>query len=103
MSVLYHVLNCILPCVYVCALIFNVCHLLLTLQYIEEESESSVFDCRFSPDGLTFAATDALGHVILFGFGDKWTYRKVTKNFKVAVKVCIYLVFTVYLSYIYNN
>ena len=38
-----------------------------------------MFDCHFSPDGLTFAATDALGHVILFGFGDKRRYRKVIK------------------------
>ena len=67
------------PCMYI--VLHKKCVLSCILQYIEEESESSVFDCRFSPDGLTFAATDALGHVILFGFGDKWAYRKVTKNF----------------------
>jgi len=31
-------------------------------------------------DGLSFAATDALGHVILFGFGDDQPYQKVRVN-----------------------
>ncbi|XP_065906501.1 bromodomain and WD repeat-containing protein 3-like isoform X2 [Dysidea avara] len=44
--------------------------------YEEEEGESSVFECRFSMDGLSFAATDALGHLILFGFGDDQPYQK---------------------------
>ena len=36
-----------------------------------------MFECRFSMDGLSFAATDALGHLILFGFGDDQPYQKV--------------------------
>jgi len=33
-------------------------------------------------DGLSFAATDALGHVILFGFGDDQPYQQVRVSVK---------------------
>ena len=46
-----------------------------------------MFECQFSMDGLSFAATDALGHVILFGFGDDQPYQQVRVNVKYTLLV----------------
>ena len=36
-----------------------------------------VFDCKFSPDGLTCAAVDSYGFLTIMGFGSNQLYKKV--------------------------
>ena len=38
---------------------------------IEGQGHGAVFDCKFSPEGDFFAATDSHGHLSLFGWGPK--------------------------------
>ena len=44
---------------------------------IEGQGHGAVFDCKFSPDGYNFAATDSHGHLLFFGFGANDKYKKV--------------------------
>ncbi|CAG7723230.1 unnamed protein product [Allacma fusca] len=39
--------------------------------HIEGHGNGSIFDCKLAPDGLGFVATDALGHLLIFGTEDK--------------------------------
>ena len=41
-----------------------------------------MFDCKCSPDGQHFAATDSHGHLLIFGFGSSSKYDKVRLNQK---------------------
>jgi len=43
----------------------------------EEGFPASIFDCRFSPDGLMCAAVDMNGYLTLMGFGSSDQYDKV--------------------------
>ena len=44
---------------------------------IEGQGHGAVFDCKCSPDGQHFAATDSHGHLLIFGFGSSSKYDKV--------------------------
>ena len=44
---------------------------------IEGQGHGAVFDCKFSPDGHTLAATDSHGHLLLMGFGNNDRCKKV--------------------------
>lgn len=44
----------------------------------EDGKEASIFDCRFSPDGLMCAAVDVNGYLTLMGFGSSENYDKVS-------------------------
>ena len=46
------------------------------LQY-EEEGVPCIFDCKWSPDGLTCAAADSFGYMTIFGFGSSTPYEQV--------------------------
>ena len=47
--------------------------------YLEgTEGPECVFDCKFSPDGLTCAAVDSYGFLTIFGFGSDEPYNKVS-------------------------
>lgn len=41
---------------------------------IEGQGHACIYDCKFSPDGLMFAATDSHGHLSLYGFGSAQPY-----------------------------
>ena len=43
----------------------------------EDGNLASIFDCRFSPDGLMCAAVDMNGYLTLMGFGSSKEYDKV--------------------------
>ena len=43
----------------------------------DDDSPASIFDCRFSPDGLMCAAVDMNGFLTLMGFGSSDQYDKV--------------------------
>ncbi|KAG8189872.1 hypothetical protein JTE90_023378 [Oedothorax gibbosus] len=47
---------------------------------IEGQGHGAVFDCKFSPDGLSFASTDSHGHLSIFGFGSVDRYKKVPEE-----------------------
>lgn len=47
---------------------------------IEGQGHGAVFDCKCSPDGQHFAATDSHGHLLIFGFGSSSKYDKVSEN-----------------------
>lgn len=44
----------------------------------EDGSPASIFDCKFSPDGLMCAAVDSYGFLSLLGFGSNEDYKKVS-------------------------
>ncbi|KAK3098508.1 hypothetical protein FSP39_020204 [Pinctada imbricata] len=44
---------------------------------IEGQGHGAVFDCKWCPDGLSFAATDSHGHLLMFGFGSNEKFRKI--------------------------
>ncbi|KAL0967139.1 hypothetical protein UPYG_G00248290 [Umbra pygmaea] len=44
---------------------------------IEGQGHGAVFDCKCSPDGQHFAATDSHGHLLIFGFGSSSKYDKI--------------------------
>lgn len=46
---------------------------------IEGQGHGAVFDCKFSPDGQSFAATDSHGYLSLFGFGSNEKHDMVRK------------------------
>lgn len=43
----------------------------------EDGNQASIFDCRFSPDGLMCAAVDMNGYLTLMGLGSSEEYDKV--------------------------
>lgn len=45
---------------------------------IEGQGHGAIFDCKFSPDGQSFSATDAYGQILIFGFGSSDKYKKVS-------------------------
>ncbi|KAJ3605895.1 hypothetical protein NHX12_027938, partial [Muraenolepis orangiensis] len=45
---------------------------------IEGQGHGAVFDCKCSPDGQHFAATDSHGHLLIFGFGSSSKYDKIS-------------------------
>ncbi|XP_078699475.1 bromodomain and WD repeat-containing protein 3-like isoform X1 [Branchiostoma floridae x Branchiostoma belcheri] len=47
---------------------------------IEGQGHGAVFDCKFSPTGMHFAATDSHGHLLIFGFGSKEPYSKIPEE-----------------------
>ncbi|RUS86356.1 hypothetical protein EGW08_005874, partial [Elysia chlorotica] len=47
---------------------------------IEGQGHGAVFDCKFSPDGLTLAATDSHGHLLLMGFGNNERCKKIPQQ-----------------------
>ncbi|XP_052086696.1 bromodomain and WD repeat-containing protein 3-like isoform X1 [Mytilus californianus] len=47
---------------------------------IEGQGHGSMFDCKFSPDGLSFAATDSHGHMLNFGFGGSEIHKKIPQE-----------------------
>ena len=51
----------------------------VTISYIQIEGQGhgAVFDCKFSPDGTSFAATDSHGHLMIYGFGSNEKHKKV--------------------------
>uniref|UniRef100_A0A673B7T2 PH-interacting protein n=1 Tax=Sphaeramia orbicularis TaxID=375764 RepID=A0A673B7T2_9TELE len=44
---------------------------------IEGQGHGALFDCKCSPDGQHFAATDSHGHLLIFGFGSSSKYDKI--------------------------
>jgi len=42
---------------------------------IEGQGHGAVFDCKWSPDGQSFAATDSHGYLLYFGFGSNDRYE----------------------------
>uniref|UniRef100_A0A3B4ATP0 PH-interacting protein n=1 Tax=Periophthalmus magnuspinnatus TaxID=409849 RepID=A0A3B4ATP0_9GOBI len=44
---------------------------------IEGQGHGALFDCKCSPDGQHFAATDSHGHLLMFGFGSSSKYDKI--------------------------
>ena len=44
---------------------------------LEGQGHGAIFDCKFSPDGLQFSATDSHGHLLIFGFGSDERYQQV--------------------------
>ena len=44
---------------------------------MEGQGFSSVFDCKWSPDGLSIAATDAYGHIIILGHGNQKPFDEI--------------------------
>ena len=44
---------------------------------LEGQGHGAIFDCKFSPDGQMFGATDSHGHLLLFGFGSNERYNRV--------------------------
>ena len=53
---------------------------------IEGQGHGAVFDCKFSPDGTYFAATDSHGHLMIYGFGSNEKYKKVCEMSPAPVK-----------------
>lgn len=49
----------------------------LFFNLLEGQGHGSIFDCKFSPNGLQFVATDSHGHLIIFGFGSDELYQRV--------------------------
>nr|XP_022292305.1 bromodomain and WD repeat-containing protein 3-like isoform X1 [Crassostrea virginica] len=47
---------------------------------IEGQGHGAVFDCKFSLDGLSYAATDSHGHLLLFGFGSNEKHKKIPEE-----------------------
>lgn len=47
---------------------------------IEGQGHGAVFDCKFTPDGQSFACTDSHGHLLIFGFGSSRPFEKVKMN-----------------------
>ena len=47
----------------------------LTTVQIEGQGHGAVFDCKWSPDGQRFAATDSHGYLLHFGFGSNDRYK----------------------------
>ncbi|XP_062620168.1 bromodomain and WD repeat-containing protein 3-like isoform X2 [Saccostrea cucullata] len=47
---------------------------------IEGQGHGAVFDIKFAPDGLSFAATDSHGHLLLFGFGSNEKHKQVPEE-----------------------
>ncbi|XP_063757766.1 PH-interacting protein isoform X2 [Eleginops maclovinus] len=45
---------------------------------IEGQGHGALFDCKCSPDGQHFAATDSHGHLLIFGFGSSSRYDKIS-------------------------
>lgn len=43
---------------------------------IEGQGHGAVFDCKFTPDGQSFACTDSHGHLLIFGFGSSKPFEK---------------------------
>ena len=43
----------------------------------EDGFPASIFDCKFSPDGLMCAAVDVNGHLSLLGFGSNDDYKVI--------------------------
>ncbi|XP_029700101.1 bromodomain and WD repeat-containing protein 3 isoform X2 [Takifugu rubripes] len=44
---------------------------------IEGQGHGAVFDCKFTPDGQSFACTDSHGHLLIFGFGSSRPFEKI--------------------------
>ncbi|XP_051909419.1 PH-interacting protein [Hippocampus zosterae] len=44
---------------------------------IEGQGHGALFDCKCSPDGQHFAATDSHGHLLIFGFGSSGKYDMI--------------------------
>ena len=44
---------------------------------MEGQGFSSVFDCKWSPDGLSIAATDAFGQLLILGHGNPEPYEAI--------------------------
>ncbi|XP_008311418.1 PH-interacting protein [Cynoglossus semilaevis] len=44
---------------------------------IEGQGHGALFDCKCSPDGQHFSATDSHGHLLIFGFGSSSKYDKI--------------------------
>lgn len=41
------------------------------------QGHGAIFDCKFSPTGFQFSATDSHGHLLIFGLGSDRPYKKV--------------------------
>lgn len=48
----------------------------LFFNMLEGQGHGAIFDCKFSPTGLQFAATDSHGHLLIFGFGSDNRFKK---------------------------
>ncbi|GFN80856.1 bromodomain and WD repeat-containing protein 3, partial [Plakobranchus ocellatus] len=48
--------------------------------FIEGQGHGAVFDCKFSSDGHTLAATDSHGHLLLMGFGNNERCKKIPQQ-----------------------
>uniref|UniRef100_A0A3P8UKX5 PH-interacting protein n=1 Tax=Cynoglossus semilaevis TaxID=244447 RepID=A0A3P8UKX5_CYNSE len=44
---------------------------------IEGQGHGALFDCKCSPDGQHFSATDSHGHLLIFGFGSSSKYDSI--------------------------
>ncbi|KAK7108775.1 PH-interacting protein-like [Littorina saxatilis] len=47
---------------------------------IQGQGHGAVYDCKFTPDGQSFAATDSHGHLLFFGFGANEEIKKVPQE-----------------------
>lgn len=47
---------------------------------IQGQGHGAVYDCKFTPDGQSFAATDSHGHLLFFGFGSNEKIKQVTSE-----------------------
>ena len=44
---------------------------------LEGQGHGAIFDCKFSPTGQQFSATDSHGHLLIFGMGSNEMFEKV--------------------------
>ena len=44
---------------------------------LEGQGHGAIFDCKFSPTGLQFSATDSHGHLLIFGLGSDDAFQLV--------------------------
>ncbi|XP_025097468.1 PH-interacting protein-like isoform X2 [Pomacea canaliculata] len=47
---------------------------------IQGQGHGAVYDCKFTPDGQSFAATDSHGHLLFFGFGSNEKIKQVPQE-----------------------
>lgn len=47
---------------------------------IEGQGPCAIYDCKFSPDGMMFVSTDAVGYLSLFGIQPNDSYKKIPEH-----------------------
>ncbi|KAK2154938.1 hypothetical protein LSH36_253g03021 [Paralvinella palmiformis] len=47
---------------------------------IQGQGHGAVFDCKWAPDGLSFASTDSHGFIMYFGYGSNEIYQRLPED-----------------------